>query len=475
MRDLPVEIYTNIFLYLKRRDLQTCYFVCKSWYTMTIQLGWETVTLQDHNISRLKLLLNAFVRKQYFKYSRLITKLAIQDAMYRDWYKFSELELLELLKQLPYLKEIDFTRTHYPNEYVGYLINADMQHINRIDTGTNLTDIRSDLLFSVYYKFRSSITCIRLLYNRNTVSFNILNFLTKFKKLTKLELRNKHDVNLTPFQIQDSCPNLEYLNFRCDPYSTSDRVMRQTLDDNRRINLNFISSLTYLELCLPYLSATYARYLIDYFPNHLTDLSIIISHQYFFNWIDIVGMDLALRLMEKSGSIKKIYIGFRGRVRDNDENNMIKYFKLLNSFRGTRQTHCTAHFNEAIPETSDLGYSFSYDINNRLHVTYDLYMSDLYRSNTANMTVPDKTSSIIGPEIFRALEFNAFSLYDGAVCEVLNYSFSKFPRLRSLSILCYPHEGTYYSLSLRHKSGKLFSYQANGDINFFTNGAYKTS
>ncbi|KAI9266291.1 hypothetical protein EDC94DRAFT_646931 [Helicostylum pulchrum] len=460
MRDLPVEIYTNIFLYLKRRDLQTCYFVCKSWYTMTIQLGWETVTLQDHNISRLKLLLNAFVRKQYFKYSRLITKLAIQDAMYRDWYKFSELELLELLKQLPYLKEIDFTRTHYPNEYVGYLINADMQHINRIDTGTNLTDIRSDLLFSVYYKFRSSITCIRLLYNRNTVSFNILNFLTKFKKLTKLELRNKHDVNLTPFQIQDSCPNLEYLNFRCDPYSTSDRVMRQTLDDNRRINLNFISSLTYLELCLPYLSATYARYLIDYFPNHLTDLSIIISHQYFFNWIDIVGMDLALRLMEKSGSIKKIYIGFRGRVRDNDENNMTKYFKLLNSFRGTRQTHCTAHFNEAIPEKRRLCYSFRYDSLGRLLAT-------LQRPNTADIAVPDKASSIIGPEIFHALEFNLLGPYDDDddVYQVLNYSLSNFPRLQSINIVFNDNMCSKYSFSLRHKEGLISSDQANGDIN----------
>ncbi|KAI9274059.1 hypothetical protein EDC94DRAFT_644344 [Helicostylum pulchrum] len=407
MQDLPVEIYTKTFLYLERIDFQTCYFVCKSWYMMAIPLGWEAVILRDRNISRLKLLLNNLDHNQYFKHSHLTTTLAFRETRgRRDSYALNRLELLELLNQLPNLKEIDFKLVYNPEEYVGYLLDADMQHINHIDIGFNLCDIRSDLLFSVYYKFRNSLTCISLVYDRNTINSrktDISNLLTRFKKLTKLELHNRHDINLTPFQIQDSCPNLELLVFD-SRHPISDSAMHYILDDNRRINLNFISSLTCLNLCLPSLSAMYTRYLVDYFPNQLTDLHITISRQNILNWIDIVGMDLALRLMEKAGDIDETYVRFILREeyqeRSNDENNMTKYFKLLNSFRG-------------------LGKLIA--------------------------------SSIIGPEIFDVLKFNLLSLYDDDdVYRVLNYSLSNFPRLQSLSITWRSREylGSYLSLAL---------------------------
>ncbi|KAI9244997.1 hypothetical protein EDC94DRAFT_653752 [Helicostylum pulchrum] len=457
MQDLPVEIYTKIFLYLERIDYQTCYFVCKSWYTMAIPLGWEAVILRDRNISRLKLLLNNLDGNQYFKHSHLTTTLAFRATRSRrDSYTFNKLELLELLKQLPNLKEIDFKLVYNPEEYVGYLLDADMQHINHIDIGFNLCDIRSDLLFSVYYKFRNSLTCISLVYDRNTINSrktNISNLLTRFKKLTKLELYNIHDINLTPFQIQDSCPNLELLVFD-SRHPISDSAMQHILDDNRRINLNFISSLTCLNLYLPSLSVMYTRYLVDYFPNQLTDLHITISRQNIFNWIDIVGMDLALRLMEKAGGIDETYVRFILREeyqeRSNDENNMTKYFKLLNSFRGTRQTHCAASFNEAAGEIMDFGHSFQYFRRGVLCVRYDLYRSDLNGSIT-DVAVPDKASSIIGPEIFDVLKFNLLSLYDDDdVYRVLNYSLSNCPRLQSLSIIWRSREylESYLSLAL---------------------------
>ncbi|KAI9263974.1 hypothetical protein EDC94DRAFT_658865 [Helicostylum pulchrum] len=273
---------------------------------------------------------------QYFKHSYLTTTLVFRETRSRRVsYTFNRLELLEILNQLPNL-EIDFKLVYNPEEYVGYLLDADMQHINHIDIGFNLCDIRSDLLFSVYYKFLNSLTCISLVYDRNRINSrktNISNLLTRFKKLTKLELYNRHDINLTPFQIQDSCPNLELLVFD-SLHPISDSGMQHILDDNRRINLNFISSLTCLNLCLPSLSAMYTRYLVDYFPNQLTDLHITISRQNIFNWIEIVGMDLALRLMEKAGGIDGTYVRFILREeyqeRANDENNMTKYFKLLN-------------------------------------------------------------------------------------------------------------------------------------------------
>ncbi|GAA5805284.1 hypothetical protein HPULCUR_010799 [Helicostylum pulchrum] len=214
------------------------------------------------------------------------------------------------------------------------------------------------------------------------------------------------------------------------------------------------------------------RLLVDNVPNQLTDLAIKISDQNIFNWIDIVGMELALRLMEKAGSIEKNFIRFGDseeyQVQANNESNMTKYFKLLNSFRRTRQTLCIAIFNDPVSKTSASGYSFKYDVFNRLFVTYGLYRNDLYESNYANMAVPDKTSSIIGLEIFHALEFNLLGLYDDDddIYRVLNYSLPNCPRLQSLNIMFNDSIFLKSSLSLRHKEGKISSDQANGDINF---------
>ncbi|KAI9266339.1 hypothetical protein EDC94DRAFT_657868 [Helicostylum pulchrum] len=444
---------------------------------MAIPLGWEEVTLRAHNISLVKSHFNNLNHDRYFKYSHLIKTLAFEDYKnYGDYYKLSRLELLELLNLLPNLKEIDFSETNYAKEYLEYLLGADMQNINRIYTGFDLCLIQSDLLFSVYYKFRNSITCIRLLLDdRHTINFdpqqiNILNSLNQFKKLTKLELYNLNDINLTPFEIQDSCPNLEHLKFVSNNDSICESAMRRISDNRRRINLNCISNLTYLELSLLSLSAVYTTYLVDYFPNQLTDLTVTICSQNVFNWIDIVGMEPALRLMEKAGSIEETSIDFLGceeyQVQANDENNMTKYFKLLNSFRGTRQTQCIANFNEAIPETSHLGYSFSYNSPDMLFVTYNLQISDLYGSNTADMAVPDNTSSIIGPEIFHILDFNLLRLYydDDNLYRVLNYSLSNCPRLRGLSVKWYLPEGLHSSLRLKHKEGKTSSHQSTCDI-----------
>lgn len=57
-----------------------------------------------------------------------------------------------------------------------------------------------------------------------------------------------------------------------------------------------------------------------------------------------------------------------------------------------------------------MGYSFRYNRLGRLVVTYNLYPDDLYESNGAYIiTLPDKTSSIIGPEIFHDLEFDLWN------------------------------------------------------------------
>ncbi|KAI9266419.1 hypothetical protein EDC94DRAFT_583054 [Helicostylum pulchrum] len=375
MHNLPVEICTAIFLYLKRKDLVECFLVCKIWHTMAITLSWEAATLRN----------------------------PFQDILdYKDQGKYTRLDILELFEQLPNLNEIGFSMTKRPEEYLEYLLDADMRHIGNINTGSNLfSRIRSDLLFSVYYEFRSSITCICLVYDKNTINFNsqqtnILDFLNRFKKLTKLELCNEHDISLTSFQIQENCSNLEHLEF--------------------------ISDLPISESAMQH--ATYTIYLVDYFPNQLTDLDIMISSLSIFDWIDIVGMKLALRFMEKA-----------------------------------------ARFNGEMADLISLGHSFRYNSLGGLLVTYTLYLSKLRESITTEMTVPDKTSSIIGSEIFYVLEVNLLVLYNGEECRILNHSLSNCPRLQSLNVTYTTADSSNASFSLKHKEGLISSDQANCDFN----------
>lgn len=84
MRDLPTEIYPNIFQYLKRKDPQTCHFVCKHWYTIAIPLHWEVLALNHCSIAFVKSHLNDICPNQYFKYRRLIKKIAFQDATLKN-------------------------------------------------------------------------------------------------------------------------------------------------------------------------------------------------------------------------------------------------------------------------------------------------------------------------------------------------------------------------------------------------------
>ncbi|GAA5809719.1 hypothetical protein MFLAVUS_003132 [Mucor flavus] len=146
---------------------------------------------------------------------------------------------------------------------------------------------------------------------------------------------------------------------------------------------------------------------------------------------------------------------------------MTKYFKLLNSFKGTRQTHCEANFNNVTSKMKCLCDSFRFNTLDRLFATYNLHRSDLYGSDTDMMAVPDKTSSIIGPEIFHFLEFKLSNLCsDGDLLRVLKYSFTKCPKLQSINIM-FDFDGLLHpSLSLRHKNGEISSDQATCDINF---------
>ncbi|KAI9270126.1 hypothetical protein EDC94DRAFT_645545 [Helicostylum pulchrum] len=338
MRDLPSEIFNSIFQNLEQKDLQTCYFVCKSWYYVAIPLNWGEVTLQNSKISLVISYLNHLDHSQYFKYGHLITKLKITDKWKQHngrTYRFSKPELLVLLGQLPNLKKIDISPTRYAGEYIGFLLDADLKHISEISTADLTDSYYYDLLFLVYYRFRDTI----------------------------------------------------------------------------------------------------ASQVPDFRKCHVT--SVEQQHQ-----SKLAEMELALRLMQKVGKVDSVLIHFnfldQYEVQPNEENKMTKYFKLLNAFRGTRQTYCKAKFTELdIQELSEC--IFHCDSSYGLYTAYCMYDNDFHGPDNADLDLPDRTSSIIGPEIFDNLEIVIFRDNSDLKYQYLKYSFLNCPELQSFELHYYAY------------------------------------
>ncbi|KAI9261809.1 hypothetical protein EDC94DRAFT_672060 [Helicostylum pulchrum] len=336
-----------------------------------------------------------------------------------DQYKFSKQEILLLLNQLPNLGEIDIGSSKYCNDYLGFFLDADKQSINKITVES--FNPFFGLYFLACYKFREYISCMTLHYCESTLNFNsqeinVLHSLTQFKQLTQLEFYNKHDMNLTPYHVQDVCPRLKHFAFVPD-YPISESMTLRLLESSSKINLDFIASLSQLYLDITSLLATYTRYLVGYFSDQLLRLTIGVSRQNFFKWLDIVGMELALKFMEKL-------------IQANKDSKTTRYFRLLNVFNGNRRTHCSTVFGEpdGLDETI---ISFDNSIHDTLTITYNLYDNDSNGLNGGGLVLSDKSSSIIGPEIFTELVFDIVHATTESTYQALNYALLNCPKLQS--------------------------------------------
>ncbi|GAA5800681.1 hypothetical protein HPULCUR_006117 [Helicostylum pulchrum] len=224
-----------------------------------------------------------------------------------------------------------------------------------------------------------------------------------------------------------------------------------------------------LALYLSSLSATYTRYLVDYFPTQLADLHIRTSDQNPFDWIDIVGIELALIFMAKAGSIEETNVDFKTSYPFEElgfEGTKATIFlKLLNEFRRTQQTYCEASFwGNANEPNAGRGYSFRYTNNGKLFVECNIHDSFF-----PPLDLPDRTSSsVIGPEIFNALGFNISDVGYDVVLPALDYSLSNCPELQSfrLTANAYEFEDFGFYLHCYHNKDLISSDPTNRDINY---------
>ncbi|KAI9242975.1 hypothetical protein EDC94DRAFT_666276, partial [Helicostylum pulchrum] len=158
-----------------------------------------------------------------------------------------------------------------------------------------------------------------------------------------------------------------------------------------------------------------------------------------YDWIDQVGVDNALKLAEvmsklSSAPIKWIpYKEYRTEHENIGESDMTIFFKILNAFKGDKKVSCTASFSDFRSVHNSMMFS-----GGNLSFYYGLNYADLFddggEDRVFELAVPDRTISVIGPEVINNSTFFICITDSELAFKVLKYSLTNCTHLQSLEI-----------------------------------------
>ncbi|GAA5805075.1 hypothetical protein HPULCUR_010588 [Helicostylum pulchrum] len=416
--NLPYEIYLQIFNLLNKDTLISCTIVCKYWSLPAFQVYYKELTINENSLNILKRLLD---KEQCFKYCHWTEELYIHQeevSYYLDEsgeieaiVTFTKQEFLKFFEYLPNLKKIELCTYSCQTEYMRYLRDIDTsQYLTRLGNIIfeidSFNDVLYDLYYSVYYNFRASLTRISL-YNmdKSVLAFHyggILSFLSQFKKLTRLAYYNNSKDYITIYEIQVACPSLNSIEIH-DYYTTpSFQADSNTFYQD--------SNLKELSIYFANIPIDYIEYIIKYLPKSVESLNITIKNIDLYDWVYQVGIDNILKL---AGLMSKLphasllctpHNRYETQHENFDESNMTTFYKILNAFKGDKKTRCAANFSDLFPSHHAMTFS-----DGDLRINYGLHHGDLYENRGEDLVfqlaVPDRTVSVIGPEVINVPVF----------------------------------------------------------------------
>ncbi|GAA5801350.1 hypothetical protein HPULCUR_006796 [Helicostylum pulchrum] len=470
MNDLPAEVFYGIFRFLSRSEISTFSLVCKKWNSLVVKVYRKVLVIDGYKVRLAKLNLASDNRSQYFRNGHLVRKLIFKSErggamenyrgssteIHQRPLSFSRSEFLLLLEYLPNIEEINLTKSGNFTYYISFLLYANLQHIKKI------TALPFETYYGGYHEYFS--TCFRFCGTLTSLCFqyteamndyyyrsmDILDILSQFKNLKQLVFINRYRSELIMFQVQKLCPQLTELTFTSD-VSSSEMVVQGSLDQRiepTTVKLN--KSLRHLNISLPSLSFTYTSYLASYLEDRLHTVNIEVTSNGLYDWLENVGMDVALKLMKKLGQSNNVCIFFlkshdTQRAGLTSEMKMTRWFQLVNAFRGNKNALCTVKF---CGTRSSQDY-FTYNVlENQIILSYGLEYIDyhgredgdhiyrFYRS-LSEFALPIRSISIIGPEIIDRLELNLGRTADGFVMKFLRYAFINCINLQYLQVTDY--------------------------------------
>lgn len=436
MRDLPEEIYQKVFDYLNKRDIKTCLFVCKHWNLLALPIYNKELIIDYHKIIYIKLKLafgnleqclkhGYLVRKLYFnpiKSDGMIFNSYMNPTVSRNAYpkplSFNRDQFLVLLKYLPNLQEIDLSESDNFMDYISYISKANLPYLKSIpstfyqfhDNGNSYIEyIRTCLCFA------NTLTSLCFNYIDtnywNNSNLDPLAVLKSFKHLTQLRFHNMSHEDITIFGIQEICPNLTELYF-ASSHNVLDQVIQKELYKAKKSTPDLGRNLRLLNIRLPNLSFTHIDSIIEYLPRHLRKLNIRILNSGLYKWTEEVGIQEALRLMERLGDIQEISFGFSeetngGRINGySNRSKLKKWFQLANAFKGKKKVQTIAKFYR-ITNTLREGFKYS-KLNNTITLFYGIEEEDTTNRERNIFYSSVKLVPSLGAEVITHLNLSAW-------------------------------------------------------------------
>lgn len=399
IQDVPIEICREIF-YLSENPYQ-CALVCKIWTEHALQIFYNDLTLGFDGLYQTKqeLKLNASERDGFFKYANLVKKLTIgenknrsvakfppkkfKETLYISKYDLDQDEFIMLLECLPNLQNLHLS-IEASDDYLQYLLETNSEKcMNHIQT---ITSDRYDIQFSLYYKYRATLTTLRVNDQRAMIRIGLqygrlLTFLSHFPNMTDLTLINPPS-NTTTFDVQKACPRLTSLEYDAD-FDMHDEVFIKILQNPAAFNLK--SNLETLKLTIPFVSMTYVKYLTEFACKQINTFVLDMYDVNLHDWISDIGIENVLKLAKQIGTLKDF--GFSCTTGDmytrrtfSDKTNMTSFFELLNAFKGNKEAYCRIEFCDVEGYSAEdlIEYDAEDGFNLRCKLDYKDYRSPYY-------------------------------------------------------------------------------------------------
>ncbi|GAA5799962.1 hypothetical protein HPULCUR_005383 [Helicostylum pulchrum] len=437
--NLPYEIYLQIFKLLDKPTISNCAIVCKDWTVPAFQVYYKEIAINEHGDA----LKASLYQEPCFKYCLWTEKVYIRQDRYG--YHQGARKPEDPLTEQAFLKFFEY----FPNLKIIEIIESDYTKCLRdIDSSQYLTRLEQiifkersysewdDLYCTIYYNFRASLAHISLHHARKSALESqyggILSYLRQFKKLTHLAYYNSSSYYVTVYKVQVACPSLTSIKM----YDY--RMIPPAFQDDSNVFYQH-SHLKELSVTFANVTSNYIEYIAKCLPKSVESLDISINDIDFYDWIDQVGIDNALKLaqvMSKLFSASLEWVPdkeYETKHENSGESDMTIFFKMLNVFKGDKKVSCTASFSDFRSIHNSISF-FGEDL--RIH--YGLNYVDLFDDSEGKlvleMVVPDRTISVIGPEVINSLMFFMCVTDPDLAFKILKYSLTNCPHLQSLEI-----------------------------------------
>ncbi|KAI7886402.1 uncharacterized protein EV154DRAFT_567650 [Mucor mucedo] len=444
---LPIELLNNVLSRLDEATISRCALVCKAWELPARKLQYTTLQLHDWRIylAKQNLAKRDGEQADYFKNCVHIKELVIADACvnkfrrhsirdYRGYTviekcSFTKEEFLQLLEYASNVERINLSQTQFFENYLTYLHTTDLTNtlsrLQNISLTTNrvFTKELLDLYFSVCYKYRSSITELKLEHRHrvtvlNSQSDKTLTFLSHFPALTHLRLINFYDPKMEIFDLHQACSNLASLEF------TSQNDFLDKMPDNFDHD-KFHMTLKNLRLFVPTIPKNYLMHTYTQLDSlHMESLKLNL-----YDWVNEVGLDTALELVALLGTIRVVTLTFSDHIIKKKKELTSAYgstfntpkgsvqtvfFNLLAAFKGNHEPiYCRANYDSkkkdnSMSKNSDASLSYNFHLNDSKDSGYTCQSLPTASRYTKEAALFDNTSFAIQPDIVNSLSIRLY-------------------------------------------------------------------